>query len=611
MPRRPMRTTGGLGGMNLSLPLLGAAGGGLLIVLLAWLLFLPPFSLARGGGGWEDAGEEQLVRRQEEAPRPPDGFEFASPYYEIRSKKDVGLQAAIMTVPLGEGHGGRGLALFTWTGDRWEPLGPAELTDDGKAARAQVDRVPSNVAVMRRAAGGFQVVGVLPAGAVPHPDAERLLTVRSPAELVPAADGAISGNAPRGTGEAVALVPVVRATAGVEAQAVNTMLASEPARSAHVAALVRLAQENRLDGVDLEYTALEPNLGGTYTGLITALAEQLHQRGQILTVTLPLPRREGNNWNNLGYDWKEIGRVADYIRIAPERDQSVYRRNMRDALNFVTGQVDAKKLILTVSPLAAEKSDQTIRTMSALEALSLAAQMTVRDRERAVAGSDIVIVADNLNREGGQPSPLWDANAAAVSFVYQTGDTLNTVWIENPFSTAFKLEFVQLWGLGGVAVDDASNAPGMANIWPAIQQYVSSAGQPNLLQPKPEALRPQWLVDGKSEEVGRAVFTWKDPQPGDHTISLIVTDGFMRVMNQTRLTLRPGAPRPATSPTVTPVPTRPAGAATPTPTRPAGTATPTPTRTPTATGGTVPTLTPLPTRTPTPTPAVPSPTPRR
>jgi hypothetical protein len=532
-------------------------GGAALALLLLWLLFLPPLALLRGGDGWQEAGEDALVRQAGSVPKAPEGFVLASSFYEIRSKKDVGVGPAVMTIPLGEGRAGRGLALYTWTGQTWKRLGPAEVTPDGRAAKGQVDQVPDNVVVMRRAGGGFQVIAVYPGEAALQPDAEKLIGVRSPVQLTPAADGSVNGDVAQGSDtDAVALVPVVRARGGAEAQAVNALLASEPARAAHVAALVRLVQANRLDGLDLEYTDVDPSQGANFTALVTALAEQLHRTGQTLTVTLPLPRREANNWNTLGYDWRELGRVADYIRILPERDQSAYRRTVREALNFVTGQTDPKKLILTLSPMAAETSEQGIRQLTELEALSIAAQIAVRDRDRLFTGSDVQISADNISRDvSGGAGLFWNASTATVSFVYQSGDSVRTVWIENVFSAAFKLEFVQLWQLGGVAVDDAADIVGNANLWPAIEQFRNAGNRPTLLQPNSGLLRPEWLVDGRRVEFGKAVITWKATEPGEHTVSLIVGDGVMRVINQTRITVRPGTAPPA-APTPTPTPLR-------------------------------------------------------
>ncbi len=551
-------------GRNPALPL-AAIGGGVALLVIGWILLLPPFSVLRGGDSWSNAGEGQLVRRQDkDVPKPPNDYQFASPYYLIRPEQELGAPARL-SIPLGEGKGGRGLSLWTWNGESWERLAPAEITSDGRLAAGSVDQVPKNVAVMRRTEGGFQIQGILPVRAPLHPDAEKVISIRSPVDYVPAADGAVSGNpSPPLGADTVALIPIIRASSGDEAQAVNQLLASEQARGAHVANIVRLVQTNRLDGIDLEYPALEPTLSGAYASLVAAVATELHRTGQTLTVALPLPKRDGNNWNTFGYDWKEIGRTADYIRILPERDQSVYRRSMREALNFVTDQVEAKKVILTVSPLATEKSEQGLRTLPAVEALSIAAQFNVRDRDRIASGADVVITADNLNRDAsGNAGLIWDATAATVSFVYQNGDALRTVWIENIFSTAFKLEFVQLWGLGGVAVDDASQGQAMANIWPAIEQYQRASGQPLLLQPNSNLLRPQWLVDGRSAEVARAEFRWKAAEAGEHTIGLVVGDGVIRVASQSRVTVRPGAPSaPVTAtpapggPSLTPTPAR-------------------------------------------------------
>jgi hypothetical protein len=205
--------------------------------------------------------------------------------------------------------------------------------------------------------------------------------------------------------------------------------------------------------------------------------------------------------------------------------------------------------------------------MSTLEALSIAAQFTVRDRERAATSAELIVVADNLAQETGGTSGLnWDAIAATVAFTYQSANQPRTVWIENQYSAAFKAEFVRLWGLGGVAVDDASNNQGFSSIWPAIVALSEGRDLP-LLQPNSSLLRPEWLVNNSPYQAGRATITWQTPaEPGTYAIVLIVSDGEMLVQNTDRIALRAGPPRTAT-------PT-PAATATGSP-RPAG-ATPTP-----------------------------------
>jgi spore germination protein YaaH len=425
---------------------------------------------------------------------------------------------------------------------------------------------------MRRAADTFQVMGGVPQGQALHSDAERIGTVVGAYDFVPAGDGSINGNVTNlKRNDTALLVPIVGAAGGPEAEAVNALVAQPDRRTAHASNLAQAVQTNRLDGIELAYTSVDPSRRNDFTDLVRQAADSVHRSGGLLILTLPLPVKDGNNWNTGAYDWSQLGRIADYIKIAPERDQSVYRRVVPDALTYLIGQVEPRKLVLTVSPLSVEKSDQGLRPMSTLEALSIAAQFTVRDRERATTNADVIVVADNLSQETGGTSGLnWDAIAATVAFTYQSGGQPRTVWIENKYSAAFKAEFIRLWGLGGVAVDDASNNQGFSSIWPAIGALRDGSDLP-LLQPNSSLLRPEWQVDNRPYQAGRPTITWQTPaEPGPHTISLIISDGEMLVQNTDRITLRAGAP-PSASPT-------PAATAAGTP-RP-GTTTSTPTPTP-------------------------------
>ena len=537
-----------------------AAGGGAFVLLLAWLLFLPPLSLLRGGdSGWTAAGADDLIRRRDEVPKLPDGYELASPLYEVRSKVERGTGAATVTLPLDGANGGRGLTMYTYSAaGGWKRLAAAELVSDGRAARARIDNLPETLAVLRRTAGALSVTGILPSATPLHPDGEKLVTARAVADFDPLPDGSLAGDlTPPQAADVISPVSLLRAVAGENAAAVNALLQEEATRQAHVAAILKLAQLSKAEGIELEYTAVEPRLGGNFSVLVASLAAELRKGGQTLTVALPLPKRDGANWNTLGYDWKELAKHADALRLVPERDQSKYRANLRDALNYLTvnQKIDARKLILTISPLAVDRSDSDVKTLTALQGLSVAAQFSVQNRDQIFTNSDVALRTDNLGKNPSSVSGLiWDANAASVSFIYQAGETQRTIWIENVYSAAFKLEFVKLWGLGGVTVDYAGDEKGTANIWPAVAQLLRD--QLALVQPNGGLLQTQWLVDGQSREVGKGEFIWKPGAAGNHTVTLVVSDGVLRVSKDAQLTVRPGnAPVPPT-PTRTPTPAR-------------------------------------------------------
>jgi hypothetical protein len=184
-------------------------------------------------------------------------------------------------------------------------------------------------------------------------------------------------------------------------------------------------------------------------------------------------------------------------------------------------------------------------------------------------------------------------------FSYRAGDETRTVWVENQFSAAFKLEAVQVFRLAGLAIEDASDRSGVAAILPAVDAVVR-AGQTQLVRPSPDNLRPEWTASGGSIEAAGTggAATWVAPdEGGTFEISLVVSDGATRVGRRLSLDVTAtSTPTPTASPepTVEEETATPEASATPTATASAtgtATATATPTATPTA-GTATPTGTP-------------------
>jgi hypothetical protein len=578
LPRGGERPSGGRGlsGGALfrgNLPLV--VSGGAAVIIVAVLVF---FVAGRCGGKTQDPDCTQ------KPPAPPSGYAYASNY--CAASHNVGQRASI-EVPLNAGAGSRGLSIYSYDGGKWTRLAPAQVTQDGtRAVNASAIELPKTFAVLRRSGGDLQVFGGLPRGTSLGADAARVVSYATPQNYTPAADGSVSGG-PTSTpqGASFGVVPAIVAEGGPEAQAVNQILVDDAKQRAHVDRIATVADQGGFDGVEVDYTAVDAGLKSNFTAFVQALATRLHSSKRILVLRMPLPRREGSTWNGGAYDWASLARNADYLVMAAERDQSNYRMRVPDAVKYLTGtdpnsaKVDSRKLVLEVSPLSEERSEQgTVRTLTTAEALSIASQITVRDRDKVVTGGDVVVSADNINREGGSGAQ-WTPQGV-VSFSYRSAEDQRTVWIENVFSVGYKLEIAQLYKLGGVAVDNSTADPLITNIWPAIQQF-QAAGAPTLAQPNPQTLRPQWLGDDKPlPDVGnRALITWRAPaDPGRHTLTVIVSDGTMRVANSTLVDVRAGTP---TGGSGTPGATSTPGARfTPPPTR-TSTA---PTRAPTGTG---------------------------
>jgi hypothetical protein len=222
----------------------------------------------------------------------------------------------------------------------------------------------------------------------------------------------------------------------------------------------------------------------------------------------------------------------------------------------------------------------------------------------------VVIIGRNIFQDEGASGLRWDDSAYAVSFTYPSRGGQRTVWLENAFSLAFRLDLARRFGLGGVSIDDASQNPVAPSVWEVLRNYAET-GSVNLVQPNGVVLRPTWQIQaGSSEPTQKGNVVWRAPtQPGAYDVALVVSDGIIRAMQKIVLEVQGPGGTPGPNQTGTPSPTgtpRPPGAfSTP---QPQATNTPVP---PTSTPRpATPTEPPAPTSTPTPPPA-PTATPNR
>jgi hypothetical protein len=255
--------------------------------------------------------------------------------------------------------------------------------------------------------------------------------------------------------------------------------------------------------------------------------------------------------------------------------------------------VDPGKVMLVVSPFSTELTDENSRTLGYLEAMLLAGEIKIREPEdpkRIEPETGVRVVAVNLAESEGATSLRWSDDAAAVSFSYGA-PTKRTVYIENVFSVGFKLEQVQAYALGGVAVADASAHRDVANIWPAVNELLE-AGTVTLVRPNSDALVPRWEAPdgGRLDAAAGPTIIWRVEEEGTFTLRMLFSDGDLMFGREIEVEVKKDR-----------------GTPTPLVTFPADEATPTPTTSPTPTASPTPTLEPTPGPTPTPTPDVTAP----
>lgn len=543
-----------------------------LVILLVFVLS-GVFGGDGDGGGTTGQDGYDVPTEYGEMPGLPPGLEALSDFVEFETESEI--PGGITLGPLRkQPEDDTGLGFYTYADGRWQWLAEARLSEDGRQAEGDFSAVVKNLAVLKVVAQTYQVAGCLPSGGTLHPDAE--VGIVSPRDYKPQSDGSLGGTATDvQVGEEVLVMPTIVGSGEDTASVVNDILADESLRVKHIEEILRLAENGDLAGVDLEYSLVDPERRSEFTALVEELGRALREDGRRLSLTLPPPgpQREA-------YDWPVLGEAADFIKILPVADPMEYWEAMPKALNELVEDVDPGKVMLVVSPFSSELTDGNSRTLGYLEAMVLAGEIKVRepeDPERIEPETGVKVVAVNLAQSEGATSLRWSDDAAALSFSYGA-PTKRTVYIENVFSVGFKLELVQAYALGGVAVADASAHRDVANIWPAVNQFLE-AGTVALVRPNSDALVPRWEAPdgGDLDATAGPSVIWRGEEAGTFTLRMLFSDGdliFGREIEVEVKEKRQETPVPVVTfppeeatPTPTPEPTpEPTGEPTPTPT---------------------------------------------
>ena len=546
-----------------------------LVILLVFVLSGLFGGDGDGGGGDATVGEAAGIEtRYGEMPGLPPGLVALSDFVEFETEGDVSATIGLQLRSRPEDE--TGLGFYTYLEGRWQRAADARLTDDRRQAEADFTAVPENLAVLRVVAQAYQVAGSLPSGGSLHPDAK--VGIVSPRDYKPQSDGSLGGTATDvQAGEDVLVMPTIVGSGEDTAAVVDDILADESLREQHIEEILRLADNGDFAGVDLEYSSVDPDLRSEFTAFVQELGRALREDGQRLSLTLPPPGPQRD-----AYDWPQLGQGADIIKILPVADPVDYWETVPKALIQLVQDVDPRKVMLVVSPFSAELTDGNSRTLGYLEAMVLASEIRIRepeDPERIEPDTGVRVVAVNLAQSEGATSLRWSDDAAALSFSYGA-PTKRTVYIENVFSVGFKLEQVQAYALGGLAVADASAQRDVANIWPAVNRLIET-GTVALVRPNSDALVPRWEAPdgGELDAAAGPSVIWRSEDPGTFMLRMLLSDGDLLFGREIEVEVKEKQPTGTPTPLVTFPPEEPTPTPTPTPT-PEPTVEPTPTPTP-------------------------------
>lgn len=559
------------------------------LAVLVAVFVLPPLSLLdRLGGGDDDAPGPNEIRAtaRDELPELPEGLVAHSSLYDIRAGENL-VGPFNLTVQLSEHTtDGANLAFYTYRDGGWQRISSVTPTNDGSAAQGEVSEVPENVAVLRRTALASTLALVVGPGdavdpAAPAAAAVSVLAARPSSIGTLEYDEEALENARGDQDRAVYLG--ITAPPGPAAQAVDSILASQELTDTHVEAIVEAVTLMQAAGVHLDYATVEESRRDALTAFVVALGERLEAGDRRLVVTVPAEAGLDG-----GYDWAALSGAASALWLRGPDDRSVYYQQVEQVLNAAQGQgIDLSRVSLYVDRSSRERAADGVRLISLRDALTIASEVSTRLDVAIEAGDAVTISGTNLDRDAGNSGLQWDDTARAVTFSYTGRGGSRTVWIENRFSMAFRMDLARRFALGGLVVGGAAQDEALPALWEPVATYLGD-GTLRLETPYGPYLQPEWTAAAGSIEgdgIG-GVIVWRAPQQsGLYDLTLVVSDGVVFVGQQIALRVGEGGeatptPEPESdgdtpAPSDTPQPEAPPTETAPaeTPTEPAETAT--------------------------------------
>ncbi len=236
-------------------------------------------------------------------------------------------------------------------------------------------------------------------------------------------------------GADVRVVPAVQnfADGTWQGDAVARLLADPVASADHRRELVEVALDNDWDGIDIDYEGLPALAGPDFTAFLTALRDDLHEHGLVLSVAVPARDRDETSYA-LAYGYQAIGRIADQVRVMTY--DNAWSGSppgpiaptgwVRDVVEYAVERVPREKLMLGMATYGYD---------------------WVGEDGRSLQHADAVALADRVGAE-----PRWDDAAAAWTFDYVDQGGEHTVWYEDARSLEDKQDLAAAAGLRGIAI---------------------------------------------------------------------------------------------------------------------------------------------------------------
>ena len=443
------------------------------------------------------------------------------------------------------------LDVYGFDGKKWSKLAFQAYPNDQRVDAYITSAMPQYIVLVQSQAQAPTIGTDLNAQTQLPAQAAPLIAEVDPVGLTIADGGGIAGNVPAlpeaSASSPYQVLPTVSNFDGTQIRSdlVGDMVSDPATRKQHVQALVDLAVEKLYPGLNIDYEQVSEDNQADFTTFVQELANALHAKDKILSVTLPLPVQQSPDaWNTGAYDWQAIGHAADIVKITLPADHDAYAGDtppVESYLQWAVGQINRYKLQATFSAMGRDEFGNSYAPISFANATKL---MGPVDAPSTVApDSKVLFDLPTLRANGGIK---FDAASGLYSFGYKDDKgQAHTVYLESAASIAKKITLAQEYNVRGIALRDLSGDALDAQAWNVLKNYHDS--QTTVVKSN---LTIAWKVNGQT--VGKVPatdprYTWTaSGQAGDAKIdaALSFDDGVTTVGSAGNAVVQVARPSP-------------------------------------------------------------------
>ncbi|MCP4542305.1 MAG: glycoside hydrolase [Chloroflexi bacterium] len=244
----------------------------------------------------------------------------------------------------------------------------------------------------------------------------------------------------------VLVIPLVNnsyAGVGFDAAPVGTMLHDPARRAAHIAVLVNEVLAYGYDGIDIDYESLNGHDDrDAFSLFIEELAVALHDHDKLLSIAVHAKMSEPGPWDGpQAQDWARIGAAVDRFRVmtygyhwnTSEPGPIAPLWWMGDVIAYATSIVSPNHVYVGIHLYGHDWTDTSASSLTWESAQSL-------------------INVHGATRQWKSASSWWRAVAEPwFTYTDDLGQS-HEVWYTDGPSVAARLDLVQRYGLGGIAI---------------------------------------------------------------------------------------------------------------------------------------------------------------